>query len=78
MYTVIGYYRDADEVVVAHVKAKDPSEAARRFFEESETRKGACGIVSILTGRRTDRCSDLVVPTHGLIHYDQLTRKARK
>ncbi len=78
MFTVIGYYRDENEVVVAHVKAKDAHEAALKFFEQSKTRKGACGIVSILTGRRTDRVSDLIVPTHGLIHYDQLTRKARK
>jgi hypothetical protein len=77
MFTVIGYYRDSDEVVVVKVKAKTPKGAARAFFAGSVTRKDSCGIAAVLAGGLEDLTEEVIPNRHGLVSYDHLRRVRR-
>jgi hypothetical protein len=85
IYTVIGYYREADEVTFSHVTGKDAYDALVSFFSGQKIggldgkdiatlRRERCKVVAVLLGQHDDLTADLYI-SDGLIGYEDLEQK---
>jgi len=72
-HTVIAYYEDTDEVVLARVEGRSVRQALERFFSDEDagkTRRESCRVVAIIKGHAED-----LLPTgfgDGAVSYEQI------
>lgn len=78
-FTIVGRYRDNDQIIVDHIEADDETEALDKFWADpnSPMRKDGCDVLAMFRGFHTDK-----VPTQfdedSVSYGDWLEEKDRR